>query len=58
MSNDKQGFKDEFGDTLLGVIIAVCFAFVLFDGDPNIAESLRVIVEGVARDYAAIKPSQ
>lgn len=34
---------ESVGDSLLGVIVAVSIAGMLFNGDPSIAESLRVV---------------
>ena len=42
--------KESFGDTLLGYVIAFGFLFLLFNGEPSIADSLRVIVENYASE--------
>jgi len=42
---------DGIGDTLLGCMIAVILLFVLFNGEPNIAESLRVVAQRWAETF-------
>ena len=48
MSVKENNKTDTFGNTFFGVFIAISIMVVLFNGDPDIADALRVIMLNAA----------